>query len=66
MLKFNIFWLYRIKVKQATSFLKGLLSKSHLKCKQPRFEEGMQEAKMQVSFFFHLHSTFLIFQYFVH
>ncbi|XP_018477200.2 histone H3-lysine(4) N-trimethyltransferase ATX1 isoform X2 [Raphanus sativus] len=36
----------RIKVKQATSFLKGLLSKSHLKCKQPRFEEGMQEAKI--------------------
>ncbi|KAG7573256.1 PWWP domain [Arabidopsis suecica] len=36
----------RIKVKQAISFIKGLLSPSHLKCKQPRFEEGMQEAKM--------------------
>ncbi|KAF8108700.1 hypothetical protein N665_0104s0026 [Sinapis alba] len=36
----------RIKVKQATSFVKGLLSPSHLKCKQPRFEEGMQEAKI--------------------
>ncbi|CAN8247651.1 unnamed protein product [Cochlearia groenlandica] len=36
----------RIKVKQATSFIQGLLSPSHLKCKQPRFEEGMQEAKM--------------------
>ncbi|ESQ51749.1 hypothetical protein EUTSA_v10016217mg [Eutrema salsugineum] len=36
----------RIKGKQATSFIKGLLSPSHLKCKQPRFEEGMQEAKM--------------------
>ncbi|XP_010469690.1 PREDICTED: histone-lysine N-methyltransferase ATX1-like isoform X2 [Camelina sativa] len=36
----------RIKVKQAISFIKGLLSSSHLKCKQPRFEEGMQEAKM--------------------
>ncbi|CAN6834083.1 unnamed protein product [Brassica oleracea] len=37
----------RIKVKQATSFLNGLLAPSHLKCKQPRFEEGMHEAKMQ-------------------
>ncbi|XP_010510176.1 PREDICTED: histone-lysine N-methyltransferase ATX1-like [Camelina sativa] len=36
----------RIKVKQAISFIKGLLSSSHLKCKQPRFEEGMQEAKV--------------------
>uniref|UniRef100_M4DYX4 Histone-lysine N-methyltransferase n=1 Tax=Brassica campestris TaxID=3711 RepID=M4DYX4_BRACM len=27
----------RIKVKQATSFLKGLLASSHLKCKQPRY-----------------------------
>ncbi|KAJ0259951.1 PWWP domain-containing protein [Hirschfeldia incana] len=36
----------RIKVKQASSFLKGLLSPSHLKCKQARFEEGMQEAKI--------------------
>ncbi|KAG5401813.1 hypothetical protein IGI04_016420 [Brassica rapa subsp. trilocularis] len=27
----------RIKVKQATSFLKGLLAQSHLKCKQPRY-----------------------------
>ncbi|CAA7015002.1 unnamed protein product [Microthlaspi erraticum] len=36
----------RIKEKQATSFIKGLLSPSLLKCKQPRFEEGMQEAKI--------------------
>ncbi|KAL1210181.1 histone H3-lysine(4) N-trimethyltransferase ATX1 [Cardamine amara subsp. amara] len=36
----------RIKVKQATSFIKGLLSQCHLKCKQPRFEEGIHEAKM--------------------
>ncbi|XP_013631787.1 PREDICTED: histone-lysine N-methyltransferase ATX1 isoform X1 [Brassica oleracea var. oleracea] len=36
----------RIKVKQATSFLNGLLAPSHLKCKQPRFEEGMHEAKI--------------------
>lgn len=50
-LKFNILWLYRIKVKQATSFLNGLLAPSHLKCKQPRFEEGMHEAKMQVPLF---------------
>ncbi|CAF2286891.1 unnamed protein product [Brassica rapa] len=41
----------RIKVKQATSFLKGLLAQSHLKCKQPRFEEGMHEAKMQYYYF---------------
>ncbi|KAF3577251.1 hypothetical protein DY000_02034964 [Brassica cretica] len=27
----------RIKVKQATSFLNGLLAPSHLKCKQPRY-----------------------------
>ncbi|CAH2059896.1 unnamed protein product [Thlaspi arvense] len=36
----------RINGKQAISFIKGLLSRSHLKCKQPRFEEGMQEAKI--------------------
>ncbi|CAH8320108.1 unnamed protein product [Eruca vesicaria subsp. sativa] len=36
----------RIKVKQATSFINGLLTPSNLKCKQPRFEEGMQEAKI--------------------
>ncbi|CAA0170102.1 Histone-lysine N-methyltransferase ATX2 [Arabidopsis thaliana] len=36
----------RIQVKQAVSFLKGLLSRSPLKCKQPRFEEAMEEAKM--------------------
>ncbi|XP_010457683.1 PREDICTED: histone-lysine N-methyltransferase ATX2-like isoform X2 [Camelina sativa] len=36
----------RIQVKQAVLFLKGLLSRSPLKCKQPRFEEAMEEAKM--------------------
>ncbi|WZY90153.1 hypothetical protein YC2023_046888 [Brassica napus] len=33
----------RIKVKQATSFLKGLLAQSHLKCKQPRLPERMTQ-----------------------
>lgn len=62
----NILSFYRIKVKQAISFIKGLLSPSHLKCKQPRFEEGMQEAKMQVPLAFLWHSDFLIFQYMLH
>ncbi|XP_010522208.1 PREDICTED: histone-lysine N-methyltransferase ATX2 isoform X2 [Tarenaya hassleriana] len=39
----------RIRVKQVISFLKGLLSSFHLKCKQPRFEQGMEEAKMYLS-----------------
>jgi c-di-GMP-related signal transduction protein len=36
----------RIKPKQAISFLKGLLSSFHLKCKQPRFTRSLEEAKM--------------------
>lgn len=38
--------LYRIKVKQAISFLKGLLSSFHLKCKKPGFIKSLEEAKM--------------------
>uniref|UniRef100_A0A1J3GP59 Histone-lysine N-methyltransferase ATX2 n=1 Tax=Noccaea caerulescens TaxID=107243 RepID=A0A1J3GP59_NOCCA len=36
----------RIQVKQAVSFLQGLLSRSPLKCKQPRFDQAMEEAKL--------------------
>ncbi|KAJ6956318.1 histone-lysine N-methyltransferase ATX2-like [Populus alba x Populus x berolinensis] len=39
----------RIKPKQAISFLKGLLSSFHLKCKQPRFTRSLEEAKMYLS-----------------
>uniref|UniRef100_A0A6N2NE06 PHD-type domain-containing protein n=1 Tax=Salix viminalis TaxID=40686 RepID=A0A6N2NE06_SALVM len=39
----------RIKPKQAISFLNGLLSSFHLKCKQPRFTQGLEEAKMYLS-----------------
>lgn len=39
----------RIKVKQVISFLKGLLSSYHLKCKQPRFARSLEEAKMYLS-----------------
>ncbi|XP_050258287.1 histone-lysine N-methyltransferase ATX2 isoform X1 [Quercus robur] len=39
----------RIKVKQAISFLKGLLSSFHLKCKKPRFIRGLEEAKTYLS-----------------
>ncbi|ESQ36336.1 hypothetical protein EUTSA_v10006646mg [Eutrema salsugineum] len=41
----------RIQVKQAVSFLEGLLSRSPLKCKQPRFEQAMEEAKMYLKEF---------------
>lgn len=39
----------RIKVKQAISFLKGLLSSFHLKCKKSRFIKSLEEAKMYLS-----------------
>ncbi|CAN6725527.1 unnamed protein product [Malus baccata var. baccata] len=39
----------RIKVKQAISFLKGLLSSFHLKCKKPGFMKSLEEAKMYLN-----------------
>ncbi|CAL1404614.1 unnamed protein product, partial [Linum trigynum] len=39
----------RIKSNQVISFLKGLLSSLHLKCKQPRFTRSLEEAKMYLS-----------------
>ncbi|KAL5781988.1 hypothetical protein ACOSP7_007017 [Xanthoceras sorbifolium] len=39
----------RINVKQVISFLKGLLSSFHLKCKQPRFTRSLEEAKVYLS-----------------
>ncbi|XVF29329.1 hypothetical protein REPUB_Repub15cG0111300 [Reevesia pubescens] len=39
----------RIKMKQVTSFLKGLLSSFHRKCKKPRFTRGLEEAKLYLS-----------------
>lgn len=36
---------FRIKPKQVISFLKGLLSSFHLKCKRPRFTQSLEEAK---------------------
>ncbi|CAN1170991.1 Histone-lysine N-methyltransferase ATX2 [Linum perenne] len=39
----------RIKPNQVISFLKGLLSSFHLKCKQPRFTRSLEEAKMYLS-----------------
>ncbi|XP_004298031.1 PREDICTED: histone-lysine N-methyltransferase ATX2-like [Fragaria vesca subsp. vesca] len=39
----------RIKVKQAISFLKGLLSSFHLKCRKSRFLKSLEEAKMYLS-----------------
>ncbi|XP_015887157.3 histone-lysine N-methyltransferase ATX2 [Ziziphus jujuba] len=39
----------RIKVKQVISFLSGLLSSFHLKCKKPRFIRGLEEAKIYLS-----------------
>ncbi|XP_038884706.1 histone-lysine N-methyltransferase ATX2-like [Benincasa hispida] len=39
----------RIKVKQAISFLKGLLSFFHQKCKKPHFMRSLEEAKMYLS-----------------
>ncbi|CAA7026483.1 unnamed protein product [Microthlaspi erraticum] len=41
----------RIQVKQAVSFLQGLLSRSPLKCKQPRFDQAMEEAKLYLKEF---------------
>ena len=38
--------LSRIRVKQIISFLRGLLSSFHLKCKNQRFIRGLEEAKM--------------------
>ncbi|KAJ4955301.1 hypothetical protein NE237_012084 [Protea cynaroides] len=39
----------RIRVKQVISFLKGLLSFFHLKCKQTSFCRSLEEAKMYLS-----------------
>lgn len=39
----------RIKVQQVISFLKGLLSSFHLKCKKPIFIRGLEEAKTYLS-----------------
>ncbi|KAJ8755248.1 hypothetical protein K2173_019046 [Erythroxylum novogranatense] len=39
----------RVKPKQIISFLKGLLSCFHLKCKKPRFARSLEEAKMYLS-----------------
>ncbi|XWS22244.1 hypothetical protein CRYUN_Cryun29cG0017900 [Craigia yunnanensis] len=39
----------RIKMKQVISFLKGLLSSFHRKCKKPRFSRGLEEAKLYLS-----------------
>ncbi|XP_050232395.1 histone-lysine N-methyltransferase ATX2-like [Mercurialis annua] len=39
----------RIKPKQVISFLRGLLSSFHLKCKKPHFNQSMEEAKMYLS-----------------
>ncbi|KAM6566547.1 hypothetical protein CsatA_025675 [Cannabis sativa] len=39
----------RIRVKQVISFLRGLLSSFHLKCKKQRFIRGLEEAKMYLS-----------------
>ncbi|MBA0840932.1 hypothetical protein Goarm_003469, partial [Gossypium armourianum] len=36
----------RIKLKQVVSFLKGLLSSFHRKCKKPRFSRGLEEARL--------------------
>lgn len=36
----------RIKTKQIISFLRGLLSSFHLKCKKPKFVLSLEEAKM--------------------
>lgn len=39
----------RVKLKQVISFLRGLLSSFHLKCKKPKFVQGLEEAKMYLS-----------------
>lgn len=40
-----ILLLFRLKTKQIISFLRGLLSSLHLKCKKPRFVRALEEAK---------------------
>lgn len=37
---------FRVKLKQVISFLRGLLSSFHLKCKKPKFIQSLEEAKM--------------------
>ncbi|XP_049370036.1 histone-lysine N-methyltransferase ATX2-like [Solanum verrucosum] len=39
----------RVKLKQVISFLRGLLSSFHLKCKKPKFIQSLEEAKMYLS-----------------
>ncbi|XP_073137741.1 histone-lysine N-methyltransferase ATX2-like isoform X2 [Henckelia pumila] len=39
----------RVTKKQVISFLKGLLSSCHLKCKKPAFARALEEAKMYLS-----------------
>lgn len=39
----------RVNLKQVISFLKGLLSSFHLKCKKPNFLQSLEEAKMYLS-----------------
>lgn len=39
----------RVRLKQVISFLKGLLSSFHLKCKKPNFVCSLEEAKMYLS-----------------
>ncbi|KAI9194260.1 hypothetical protein LWI28_004545 [Acer negundo] len=39
----------RINVKQVISFLKGLVSSYHRKCKKPRFTRSLEEAKVYLS-----------------
>ncbi|XP_027117144.1 histone H3-lysine(4) N-trimethyltransferase ATX1-like isoform X1 [Coffea arabica] len=39
----------RVKRKQVMSFLRGLLSSFHLKCKKPNFVRSLEEAKMYLS-----------------
>ncbi|XP_071696799.1 histone H3-lysine(4) N-trimethyltransferase ATX1-like [Rutidosis leptorrhynchoides] len=39
----------RVKTKMSISFLKGLLSSFHLKCKKPDFIRSLEEAKMYLS-----------------
>ncbi|KAJ4967635.1 hypothetical protein NE237_014336 [Protea cynaroides] len=39
----------RISMKQVISFLRGLLSSFHLKCKQTRFRRSLEEAKMYLT-----------------
>ncbi|KAF5946840.1 hypothetical protein HYC85_017068 [Camellia sinensis] len=39
----------RVNTKQVNSFLRGLLSSFHLKCKKPNFVQSLEEAKMYLS-----------------